>query len=221
MISNFKVVLLIILVFSVAENSIASTAKINEIDKLKTLTEKEKELEEAKKELEEAKIESEQKKLESLKAKNATLDYKNDLDKFGFGLGFGVITLHKSDITSSTVDNSIIRVTGEEKNKLGFWLTTSWINETLSNNIGYGPFFGLQLGGDKNIVNSLAFGIDFSFKRLNGKLPLDFQFGYGFSRINVLADGYEKNKAPPGTASAPLTKEIIDEGWVMIFSYKI
>jgi len=103
-----------------------------------------------------------------------------DLAKFGFGLGFGVMNLRQSDIINSTIDNGIIRVTSEEENKMGLWLTTSWINDSFPSDwIGLGPFFGVQLGGNNEIVNSIAIGIDLSFRRLKPKLPLDFQIGYG------------------------------------------
>lgn len=166
-------------------------------------------------------------KKEEATAKALELEKKNkieqsDLDKFGFGLGFGAIFLDEPDITSAIVENNTVRVTGEEKDKMGFWLTASWIHDSWpTTQIGFGPFFGIQLGGNNEIVNSIAFGVDFSFKRITPKLPLDFQIGYGITRVEKLADGYEPNSAPPSGSTQPLMKETTENGWVVIFSYKL
>ena len=161
-------------------------------------------------------------KQEAKKAKQKTKMIEENFDKFGFGLGFGVILLKNSDITNVIVDSGTVRVIGEEKNKMGFWLTTSWINDEFpTTQIGVGPFFGVQLGGNNDIINSIALGIDFSFKRLGAKLPLDFQIGYAVTRIKVLADGYIENSPPPGAATQVLTKDTTEKGIVFIFSYKL
>lgn len=172
--------------------------------------------------LAEEKIKKEQAEARALELERKNKISKSDLDKFGFGLGFGAMVLDDSDITSAIIENDTVRVTGEEKNKMGFWLTASWIHDSWpTKQIGFGPFFGVQLGGNNEVVNSLAVGIDFSFKRISPKLPLDFQIGYGITRIEELADGYEPNSAAPTGSTQPIMKDTTKEGWVIIFSYKI
>lgn len=160
----------------------------------------------------------------ALDQKKANAKAQSDLDNFGFGLGIGSVILASptTDITSAVIDHNTVVVTGEEKYKMGFWLTASWINDDFpSDFIGWGPFVGVQLGGDNQLVNSFAAGIDFSFKRLQPKLPLDFQLGYGITRIKSLADGYTAGNAPPEGASQPLFKDSTAKGFVFIVSYKL
>ncbi|RJP76454.1 MAG: hypothetical protein C4522_17865 [Desulfobacteraceae bacterium] len=169
----------------------------------------------------EAKIKKEEAEAKALELKKQNAIAKSELDNFGFGLGLGLMILNKPDITSAIVENDIIRVTGEEKNKMGFWLTVSWIHDSWpTQQVGLGPFLGVQLGGNNDLVNSIAAGVDCSLKRISPKLPVDFQLGYGVTRIKILADGYESNSAPPSGSTQVLLKDTTKGGWVFICSYK-
>lgn len=159
---------------------------------------------------------------ESIELEKQNKIAQSDLDKFGFGLGFGVMFLGDPDIKSAVIENDTVKITDEEDNKMGFWLTTSWIHDSWpTSQIGFGPFFGIQLGGNNEIVNSVSAGIDFSFKRIAPSVPLDIQLGYGITRIETLAQGYTENSAAPTGSTQALKKKTTESGWVLIFSYNL
>jgi hypothetical protein len=142
-------------------------------------------------------------------------------EALNFGLGLGAIFLSKADVLGTTVDNGTVRVIDEESQKLGVWLTTSWVNGSWpSNDIKIGPFVGIQLGGNKAFLNSLAVGLDLSFMKVKYGLPLDFQLGWAWTRTTQLANGYADNATLPAGSNTVLTKEVISNGFVFITSYK-
>lgn len=85
-------------------------------------------------------------------------------------------------------------------------------------------FLGAQLGGDNKVLNGLATGFAFgSTKSVSsskeGVSPLVFQLGWGWARVQKLADGYVDGQAPPTGASQPLLKKTTADGPVLIISY--
>ena len=140
---------------------------------------------------------------------------------FNFGIGVGVLLLDEPDIIDTTINNGVVIVTDEEKQKLGFWLTSSWVNSSWpSENIQIGPFIGVQLFDDKSLLNSLAVGINLSFMKVKYGLPLDFQIGWAWTRTSELAQGFNDNEAVPNGASEVITKDVIRDGFIFITSYK-
>ena len=138
-----------------------------------------------------------------------------------FGIGAGVMLLSDADIVDTTIDNGRVRVTTEEKEKLGFWLTSSWVNNSWpSEDIQIGPFVGLQFAGDKDFLNSLAVGLNLSFMKVKYGLPLDFQVGWAWTKTTQLADGYKDNELLPTGSTQVITKDIVTDGFVFITSYK-
>lgn len=143
------------------------------------------------------------------------------LGEFGFGIGFGVLLLNgEGDTRSATQDNGVVLITSQEKQKLGLWFTTSWVSDVWPKpKINFGPFFGVQLGGSDDIVNSFALGLDFSFKKIKPELPLDFQFGWAWSKVKTLANGYIEGQPLPSGSSQVLLKDVVKSGPVLIASY--
>jgi len=138
-----------------------------------------------------------------------------------FGIGAGVMLLNDADIIGTTIDNGRVRVTTEEKEKLGFWLTSSWVNNSWpSEDIQVGPFVGLQFAGDQDFLNSLAVGVNLSFMKVKYGLPLDFQLGWAWTKSTQLADGYKDNELLPIGSTNVITKNIVTDGFVFITSYK-
>jgi len=138
-----------------------------------------------------------------------------------FGIGAGVMLLGDANIVDTTMDNGRVRVTREEKEKLGFWLTSSWVNNSWpSKHIQIGPFVGLQFAGDQDFLNSLAVGLDLSFMKVKYGLPLDFQVGWAWTKTSQLADGYKDNELLPSGSTNIITKDIVTNGFVFITSYK-
>ncbi|MDY6947033.1 MAG: hypothetical protein SXG53_15065 [Pseudomonadota bacterium] len=164
------------------------------------------------------------KKDEEIKRYKQALGQDSQFSEFGFGLGFGNVFLRGlGHIDTAVVDQGVVRITDQEKNKLGVWLTTSWINDQWPPSwqwVGFGPFVGVQLGGTDDIVDSLAVGVAVSFTKIAPALPLDFQFGWGWTRINSLAAGYAAGAAVPEGVSQVLLRKNVDNGPVLIVSYK-
>lgn len=150
------------------------------------------------------------------------------LDGFGFGLGVGSLMLRKPYVTNAAIDNGVVRVTGEEKDRLGLWLSTSWISDRyLTRKIGIGPFLAAQLGGNDQTVSSFGVGVALSFKNRRSSLsrkeqyPLDFQIGWAWTKVKTLASGYEDNKAPPSASTQVPLKETTRGGLLLLVSYNL
>ena len=162
------------------------------------------------------------------KTEETQMDEYSDFDeiyveesRFNIGIGVGVLLLDEPDIIDTTVNNGKVVITDEEKEKLGFWLTSSWVNSNWpSKNIQIGPFIGLQLFDEKSFLNSLAVGINLSFMKVKYGLPLDFQLGWAWTRTSELAKGYKENEALPDGVSSIITKDVISDGFIFITSYK-
>ncbi len=148
---------------------------------------------------------------------------EDEVDSGGlnFGIGAGVVLLSDADIMKTTIDNGRVRVTNEEKEKLGFWLTSSWVNNSWpSEDIQIGPFVGLQVGDNKDFLNSLAVGLNLSFMKVKYGLPLDFQIGWAWTKTTQLANGYKDNELLPTGSTKIITKDVVNDGVVFIASYK-
>lgn len=239
---TIQTIILLAISFSVvAETTNTSPKPVNEIivdnlnvnqllqdvsSKIKTVDTQSTELEALKAKMEELK--SKNKELEELteKVKEAgedvgvTTTNGATFGEFGFGIGFGIVYLDKPDITQAVVDNGKVIVTGEEYEKLGIWLTTSWVHDRRpSRSVNFGPYLGVQLGSNDQIVNSISIGLDFSFKKPPPEFPLDFQFGWAWTRTKTLADGYAENGDVPEGSSQVITRDIISHGPIVLVSY--
>lgn len=153
---------------------------------------------------------------------------ENSLEGFNFAVGLGLVYLKADDVKAATIDNGIVRVTDAEKTKLGVWLTTSTffsnVNILVSKSDKYrwGMFVAAQIGEEK-IVNSVATGLSLASSQpgnsSSGSAPLVFQLGYGWTRIQTLADGYVDGQALPSGATQPLFKKATSGGPVLLVSY--
>ena len=81
-----------------------------------------------------------------------------------------------------------------------------------------------ELGGDDKVLNALALGLAFSSnRRANSTAPgvsqLVLQLGYGWTRVQSLADGYVEGAPLPGGATQPLYKKSTQGGPVLMVSY--
>jgi hypothetical protein len=151
------------------------------------------------------------------------------LGGFGFGLGYGAIALRGTgDVRAAVIDNGTVRVTEQERQKLGVWLSTSWACDRCGfgakTSIGFGPFLAVQLGGNESTVSSVAAGIGFSFRNRRGhdgkaQFPLDVQIGYAQTKAKQLADGYRDGEAPPAGATQALLKSVTKGGPLLLVSY--
>jgi hypothetical protein len=152
------------------------------------------------------------KKDEEIKLYEHALGKNSQFSEFGFGLGFGNVFLRGlGHIDAAVVDQGVVRITDQEKNKLGVWLTTSWINDQWPRSwawVGFGPFVGVQLGGTDDIVDSLAVGVAVSFKKIAPALPLDFQFGWGWDSHQFLVGRVCRGRrGTAGCLAGPTEKE--------------
>ena len=185
--------------------------------------------------------ETAQKVLDVLEESSSPIASNSDLSAFNFAVGLGDLFLFSHhDITATTVDNGTLRITGDEKYKLGLWLSTnSFLSESKlcllylagclaeDKPIRKGLFVAVQMGGsgDSSIVNSFALGFSFAARKQTslspGNAPLVFQIGYGWTRIHVLASGYSDGMAMPTGTNQPVLKNTIGNGPVIIVSYAI
>lgn len=167
---------------------------------------------------------------------------KDTLKDFNFAVGLGAHYLTGSpDVLEHSVDNGVLRITNEEKYKLGLWLSTNTFLDTtkfcaplmnsciISNDahkIRWGFFVATQLGNSSNsgILNSLAVGLSFMANHTRsdyvaaGTAPLVFQLGYGLTRIQTLADGYTNGMTLPAGTNQPVMKKSIGKGPVLLVS---
>lgn len=156
-------------------------------------------------------------------AAKSALNSELDLKGFNFAVGLGVMRVSGGDVSAATIDNGVVRVTEVDKQKLGLWLSTSTFFDTIKDSYRWGLFLGAQLGGDDKVLNGLATGIAIaSAKKPSGQpgtSPLVFQIGWGWTRVQRLADGYVDGEAPPGGATQPLFKKTTQGGPVLMISY--
>ena len=164
----------------------------------------------------------------------------NDLSAFNFSVGLGNLFLFSHhDITSTTVDNGTLRITGDEKYKLGLWLSTNsflsesnlcllyWVGCMAKDKpLRKGLFVAVQVGGSNtNTINSFALGLSFAARKQafssQGSAPLVFQIGYGWTHIQELASGYSDGMTMPTGANQPVLKNTIGNGPVFIVSYAL
>ena len=149
---------------------------------------------------------------------------ENSLEGFNFAVGLGLVYLKADDVKAATIDNGIVRVTDVEKTKFGVWLTTNTFFSNVTDKSKYrrGMFVAAQIGEEK-IVNSVATGLSLASSQpgnsSSGSAPLVFQLGYGWTRIQTLADGYVDGQALPSGATQPLFKKTTSGGPVLLVSY--
>lgn len=155
---------------------------------------------------------------------------EDSLKGFNFAVGVGTILLQGTDIRAAVVDQGVVRVTDEEKYKIGLWLSTNtYFAQSDSKRSRWGLFLATQLGGSGNnsdLLNSFAVGLSFASqpgtnqsKGSPGNAPLVFQIGYGVTRIQTFADGYSNGMVLPAGTSQPLMKKTTRDGAVLLVSY--
>jgi hypothetical protein len=167
------------------------------------------------------------------------------LDGFKFAVGIGRIDLRgRPDITGAVVDQGVVRVTGEERYKLGMWVSTNTYFGSFGMPWGEagrfraGAFMGAQLGDNDRIVNSFAVGLSLTTRKAqaqikapgaegagsaggSGEAPLVFQVGRAWTRTNALPNGYVEGSAPPGSATQVPLKKTTQRGLVLMVSYTL
>jgi hypothetical protein len=155
-----------------------------------------------------------------------------DLKSFNFAVGLGALFLRNgNDILNSAVDNGVLRVTNEERYKLGFWLSsaTFFKPEWLDNALGlrHGLFMAAQVGSGNNadVLNSFAVGYTLASSEKPrggaGTAQLAFQIGYGLTRIQTFANGYAAGMTMPTGTNQPVMTRTIGRGPVLIVSTAI
>lgn len=170
--------------------------------------------------------------------KERKLKTENELKGFNFAAGIGTLYLsNHPDILATTIDNGVLRVTSDEKYKLGLWLSSHtyfdaeiWgINKNSPGHCHtncFGLFAATQLGGDNSgVVNAFAVGLAYTPTREHrqaadsspGLARLVFEAGFGWTRIQTLADGYTNGMTLP-TGNQPVMKKTMGRGPVLIVS---
>lgn len=143
---------------------------------------------------------------------------------FQFTTGIGMMKINGGDISSSVVDNGVVRITGMDKSRLGFWAAAHSFASFKSFGVS-GPFFGVQLGGENNkLVNSFAIGWSwtsaYSSKQSPWSAPLVFSVGVASSTRQEFAKPYADGEPIPAGSSQPLMKRVTAYGPVMVVSYR-
>ncbi len=153
------------------------------------------------------------------------------LDSFNFAVGLGALFLRNgNDILNTAVDGGVLRVTNEERYKLGFWLSTNTFfrPDFLADTFGVRPglFMAAQVGSGNNadVLNSFAVGVSLassSQPKGQGTAALAFQLGYGLTRIQTFANGYAAGMTMPTGTNQPVMTRTIGRGPVLIVSTAI
>lgn len=163
---------------------------------------------------------------ETSKVEQSNKSIEDNLKGFNFAAGVGSISLKTPDIRAAVVDQGVIRVTDEEKLKLGLWLSTNtYFFQTTTNRSRVGLFLATQLGGggSSDLLNAFAIGLSFTSNHISnakpGNAPLVYQIGYGITRVQTFADGFSNGMTLPSGTSQPLFKKTTREGLVALVSY--
>lgn len=160
---------------------------------------------------------------------------------FGVGLSLTVDTGSHDRVKDAEIVDGIVRVTTDENVKARVMLETHyfftpdnflWIrtNRKIENKnkvadkktFGVGPFIALQPGTDE-IIEAIGMGVMFGFKREASETTTgSWNFGVGMvvdPNVQVLGDGFEENKPPPGSETQVRFKETDQWGVLLISSF--
>ena len=146
---------------------------------------------------------------------------------FGVGVSLTVDTGDRDRIDEATIVDGIVRAHKESNSRARVILESHYFftpNKDLFNvkagDWGVGPFIGLQPGTDE-IIEALGAGIMIGFKR-GGEKTSSWNLGLGVMvdpNVQVLGDGFDENRAPPGNETSVRFKEDSQVGILLITSF--
>lgn len=155
----------------------------------------------------------------------------SQLQALHFGLGLGVTMLGHQEIVSAELDgtNSLVRITDQQKERLGVWLGLDYAFTELNpdGHAGWGAFVGVQLASSAgDTIASLAFGPAFLWKFTtwcdkNDKTGLTIGVGAVNTKIQVLGAGVTPGQPlPPGEQNIRYEKKSL-WGGAIVFGFNV
>lgn len=135
-----------------------------------------------------------------------TIDKKGSEKVFGeFNLGAGLMAGFdiggKTRVKKASIVNGVVRIEEESTVNIGVIAEVHRLfshDSNDGNQWGWGPFVGLVLSGENNIVNAAALGVMVGFRPKNEQKSLNIGVGALVSpSVQVLGDGISKNAPLP------------------------
>lgn len=144
---------------------------------------------------------------------------------FGIGLSLTMDTGDHDRVKNADIVDGIVRVTKENNATARIMLESHYFFTPdkvfgcrTDGNFGWGPYIALQPGTDE-IIEAIGLGLMIGFKR-GAQKSGSWNFGLGMvvdPNVQILGDGFEENRPPPGTETQIRYKET-DQWGVMFLS---
>lgn len=145
---------------------------------------------------------------------------------FGLSLGAGLIAPNDRNITGTTVQNGIVRVTSEQDFIPALWLSSQWVYRT-GRMTGFGPFIGLGMDNKGGLFDNAGIGLAFSMAfepwktRGEKQNALNIGVGWGVQKVSVLGDGVIENEPLPEGEESVRYKEKYSHGPMILVSFTV
>lgn len=140
----------------------------------------------------------------------------------GAGLMGGFYIGGNKRVEKASVVNGVVRVDKENKTNIGVIAEVHrlWVSDDAKSQWGIGPFVGLVLSGDNDVINAASLGIMIGFRPKNKETSLNIGIGGVVTpSAQVLGDGINENEKLPDGETEIRYKEVTKYGIAIAVSF--
>lgn len=153
-------------------------------------------------------------------------EFDFDWGSLGFGVGLGLTALGEADVKEAVVADKKVRITEESKYGKAVWLETHYHWQRWGADAdGYkrhawGPFVGVSISGDGNILNSLGGGFMYSGSRgKDSNMAFNVGLGAASTKIQILGGGLKEGEVLPGAEESVRYRKKDDVKLLLLFGF--